>query len=66
MKIGMVGLGRMGLNMVKRLTQGGHEIVVFDLDQARVQDAVKDGNGKVTGASETKNYLDDGAFRQRD
>jgi 6-phosphogluconate dehydrogenase len=58
MKIGMVGLGRMGLNMVKRLTQGGHEIVVFDLDQARVQDAVKDGNGKVTGASSMDDLVD--------
>jgi 6-phosphogluconate dehydrogenase len=32
MQIGMVGLGRMGANMVRRLLQGGHEAVVFDLD----------------------------------
>jgi 6-phosphogluconate dehydrogenase len=33
MKLGMVGLGKMGGNMVTRLLQGGHEVVVFDLDQ---------------------------------
>jgi 6-phosphogluconate dehydrogenase len=30
MQIGFVGLGRMGLNMVTRLTQGGHSVVAFD------------------------------------
>jgi 6-phosphogluconate dehydrogenase len=30
MQIGMIGLGRMGANMVRRLLQGGHECVVFD------------------------------------
>ena len=30
MQLGMVGLGRMGANMVRRLLQGGHECVVFD------------------------------------
>ena len=30
MKIGMIGLGRMGANMVRRLLNGGHECVVFD------------------------------------
>jgi 6-phosphogluconate dehydrogenase len=30
MRIGMVGLGRMGANMVRRLLKGGHEIVAFD------------------------------------
>jgi 6-phosphogluconate dehydrogenase len=29
MQIGMIGLGRMGANMVRRLTRGGHECVVF-------------------------------------
>jgi len=32
MQLGMVGLGKMGGNMVTRLLQGGHEVVVFDLD----------------------------------
>ena len=30
MQLGMIGLGRMGANMVRRLIKGGHECVVFD------------------------------------
>ncbi len=37
MQLGMVGLGRMGANMTKRLLEHGHELVVFD----RNPDAVK-------------------------
>ena len=37
MQLGMIGLGRMGANMVRRLVKGGHECVVFD----RSADAVK-------------------------
>ena len=37
MQIGMVGLGRMGANMVRRLVKDGHELVVFDVNA----DAVK-------------------------
>jgi 6-phosphogluconate dehydrogenase len=32
MRLGMVGLGKMGGNMVTRLLRGGHEVVVYDLD----------------------------------
>ncbi len=32
MQLGMIGLGRMGANMVRRLQRGGHECVVFDVD----------------------------------
>ena len=31
MQLGMIGLGRMGANMVQRLMRGGHECVVFDM-----------------------------------
>ena len=31
MQLGMVGLGRMGANMVRRLLKGGHDCVVFDM-----------------------------------
>jgi 6-phosphogluconate dehydrogenase len=34
MKLAMIGLGRMGGNMVRRLAGGGHEVVVFDVDAA--------------------------------
>jgi len=37
MKIGMVGLGRMGANMARRLARGGHLCVVHDLDAASVK-----------------------------
>ncbi|MFO7692097.1 MAG: decarboxylating 6-phosphogluconate dehydrogenase [Vicinamibacterales bacterium] len=36
MQIGMIGLGRMGGNMVRRLMRGGHDVVVFDLNAAAV------------------------------
>lgn len=32
MQLGMVGLGRMGANMTRRLVRGGHDLVVFDVD----------------------------------
>ena len=37
MQIGMIGLGRMGANMVRRLLQGGHECVAYDRSSAAVQ-----------------------------
>jgi 6-phosphogluconate dehydrogenase len=39
MKIGMIGLGKMGANMSERLLKGGHEVVAFDL-HAEARDAV--------------------------
>ncbi|MGI4881387.1 MAG: phosphogluconate dehydrogenase (NAD(+)-dependent, decarboxylating) [Janthinobacterium lividum] len=36
MKLGLIGLGRMGGNIVRRLTQGGHEVVVFDVNAGAV------------------------------
>ena len=41
MRIGMIGLGKMGGNMAQRLTMGGHEVVGYDPhppDAARVQE----------------------------
>jgi 6-phosphogluconate dehydrogenase len=43
MQLGMIGLGRMGANMVRRLTKGGHQCVVFDLSPANVQQLVSEG-----------------------
>lgn len=37
MRLGMIGLGRMGGNMSERLMKGGHEVVVFDRAQATVE-----------------------------
>ncbi len=43
MEIGMIGLGKMGANMTKRLLQGGHRVVVSDLNEEAVQTAVSAG-----------------------
>ena len=38
MQLGMVGLGRMGANMVRRLMKDGHEGVVFDMSREAVEE----------------------------
>jgi 6-phosphogluconate dehydrogenase len=43
MQLGMIGLGRMGANMVRRLIQGGHQCVAYDLHGSAVDAIVKDG-----------------------
>jgi 6-phosphogluconate dehydrogenase len=43
MKIGMVGLGKMGANMTTRLIRGGHEVAVYDRSADAVQTAAKGG-----------------------
>ena len=48
MQLGMIGLGRMGSNMVARLTNGGHECVVYDTQPTAVEKLLQQG---VTGAS---------------
>jgi 6-phosphogluconate dehydrogenase len=48
MQLGMVGLGRMGANMVRRLIRGGHECVAFDRSPKAVDELTKD---KAKGAS---------------
>jgi 6-phosphogluconate dehydrogenase len=48
MKLGMVGLGRMGGNMVKRLEQGGHELASYD----------RSGNGTASSLEELVGQLD--------
>ena len=39
MQLGMVGLGRMGANIVRRLMRNGHECVVFDVNPESVEAA---------------------------
>ena len=43
MKIGMIGLGRMGSNMVRRILEAGHEAVVYDVDADAVKAIAKEG-----------------------
>lgn len=54
MQLGMVGLGRMGANLVRRLMRDGHECVVFDVDA----DAVRrlEGEG-ATGAASLEDFV---------
>jgi 6-phosphogluconate dehydrogenase len=53
MQLGMVGLGRMGANMVRRLIKAGHECVVFDVSPKSVEELVKD---KAVGSSSLKDF----------
>src|ERR1044072_4271954 len=48
MQIGMIGLGRMGANMVRRLLNGGHECIVFDRSPKAVQELTEQ---KATGSA---------------
>jgi 6-phosphogluconate dehydrogenase len=48
MQLGMIGLGRMGANMVRRLLKGGHRCVVFDRSPKAVQELARE---KAVGAS---------------
>ncbi|WP_420451022.1 phosphogluconate dehydrogenase (NAD(+)-dependent, decarboxylating) [Ilumatobacter sp.] len=43
MQLGMIGLGRMGANMVRRLKGGGHDCVVYDVDAGAVEAMVDEG-----------------------
>lgn len=43
MEIAMIGLGKMGANMVKRLLNGGHNVVAFDLNEDAINAAEADG-----------------------
>src|SRR5262249_13463163 len=43
MQLGMIGLGRMGANMVLRIMRAGHECVVYDVHPDAVQELVKEG-----------------------
>jgi 6-phosphogluconate dehydrogenase len=54
MQMGMVGLGRMGANMVRRLLQGGHQCVVFDLNADTVKALAKEG---AIGASSLDDFV---------
>jgi 6-phosphogluconate dehydrogenase len=54
MQIGLVGLGRMGANMAKRLMKGGHDVVVSDLSEKTVQDL--EGAG-ATGSTSLEDFL---------
>ncbi|OQY81364.1 MAG: 6-phosphogluconate dehydrogenase, partial [Chloroflexi bacterium UTCFX4] len=55
MQLGMIGLGRMGSNMTRRLLRGGHECVVYDRDSAAVQALADEG---ALGATTLDEFID--------
>jgi len=54
MQLGMIGLGRMGANMVRRLMRGGHQCAVWDQDHANVEKLAGEG---ATGAATLDDLL---------
>src|SRR5512143_725220 len=54
MQLGMIGLGRMGANMVRRLMRGGHECVVYDRFADAVKQMVSEG---AIGASSLEEFV---------
>jgi 6-phosphogluconate dehydrogenase len=54
MQIGMIGLGRMGANMARRLLNGGHQCVVFDMSPKVVQELVEE---KAVGSSSLADFV---------
>ena len=55
MQLGMIGLGRMGANLVRRLMGNGHECVVYDVSSSAVAQLEKEG---ATGASSIDDFVD--------
>jgi 6-phosphogluconate dehydrogenase len=54
MQMGMIGLGRMGGNMVRRLVKAGHECVVFDRSQKAVEELARD---KAVGSTSLQDFV---------
>ena len=54
MQLGLIGLGRMGANMARRLIRGGHDCVVFDRSPKTVQEMVAE---KATGTMDLKDLV---------
>jgi 6-phosphogluconate dehydrogenase len=55
MQLGMIGLGRMGANMVRRLIKGGHQCVVYDRSPESVKQLTGEG---ATGSSSLKEFVE--------
>ncbi len=55
MQLGMIGLGRMGANMVRRLMRDGHECVAYDVNPGAVKQLEQEG---ATGASSLDDFID--------
>lgn len=58
MQIGMIGLGRMGMNMARRLTGGGHEVVAFNRTLEKVRQIESEGAKGADSLEELVEKLD--------
>jgi 6-phosphogluconate dehydrogenase len=58
MQLGMIGLGRMGANLVRRLHAGGHHAVVYDVDPGAVAGLEREGFAGTTSIAELVEALD--------
>ncbi|CAB4322560.1 MAG: decarboxylating 6-phosphogluconate dehydrogenase [Actinobacteria bacterium] len=56
MQLGMVGLGRMGANIVRRLVRDGHTCVVFDLNATAVQELAQESDA-IIGATDLADFV---------
>ena len=57
MRIGMIGLGKMGANMTERLLKGGHEVVAYDLSADALKQAADNGAETATTLAELAQKL---------
>ena len=62
MKLGIIGLGRMGGNMARRLIAGGHEVVAYDRDPAAVEEARCHGAIPASALADVAQKLDSPAI----
>jgi 6-phosphogluconate dehydrogenase len=60
MRLAMIGLGRMGANIARRLMRGGHEIVAFDRNEKNVTDLVGEGAIGATSLEEMAGKFEGG------
>lgn len=62
MQLGMIGLGRMGANMARRLMKGGHECVVYDHNAENIEALANEG---ATGAHSLEELVEKLSARAR-
>ena len=61
MQMGMIGLGRMGANMVRRLMKDGHECVVYDVHPEAVDELVGEGQGRRLWRNSSRRWMAHGS-----
>ncbi len=58
MKLGLVGLGKMGANMVRRMVKGGHEVIISNRSQGPIDEVAKDGGIPATSLADLVSKLE--------